>query len=249
MITSDVQTLEPGKRVRLFEVDGDTFGAGVLRFHNDTIPYTPEELAAANGDESKLPRKTIWWQDKEYSPWPVQIEGLETSGDGKSAEPKLTVANLDGSISALCLRFKDMVQAKVTIHDTFSHYLDSRNFPEGNPAADPAQEFIQAWYIDKKSMETNEIIEFTLASPFNLTGLRIPTRQIMSLCAWSMRGDYRTGRGCDYTGDDCFDERGNRVNDRSLDRCGGTLVDCKLRFGKTSALPFGGYPGAALVRR
>ncbi|RTN49599.1 phage minor tail protein L, partial [Enterobacter hormaechei] len=36
-ISSDVQKLEPGKRVRLIEVDGSAFGAGILRFHNETI--------------------------------------------------------------------------------------------------------------------------------------------------------------------------------------------------------------------
>ncbi|RYA68095.1 phage minor tail protein L, partial [Enterobacter cloacae complex sp. 2DZ2F20B] len=52
-ISSDVQKLEPGKRVRLIEVDGSAFGAGILRFHNETIPHTEAEIIAAGGDESK----------------------------------------------------------------------------------------------------------------------------------------------------------------------------------------------------
>jgi phage-related protein len=70
MLNSDLQKLEPGNRIRLIEVDGTKFGADILRFHYDTLPYTPEELAAAGGDESKLPAKPIWWQGKEYGPWP-----------------------------------------------------------------------------------------------------------------------------------------------------------------------------------
>ncbi|KFK98135.1 phage minor tail protein L [Serratia sp. Ag1] len=249
MLNADVQKLEPGNRVRLYEVDGTLFGADILRFHSDTLPFTPEELAAAGGDENKLPAKSIWWQGKEYGPWPVQIEGLEISGDGQSSHPKLSVANLNGLITALCLRFDDMAQAKVTIRDTFAHYLDARNFPDGNPTADPVQEKVQVFYIDRKATETDEVVEFELSSPADLRGQLIPTRQIHSICTWCSRGWYRTGKGCDYAGNLYFDEKGNPVDDPSKDRCGGLLSDCQKRFGENNPVPFGGMPGAALIRQ
>ncbi len=144
---------------------------------------------------------------------------------------------------------KAMVQAKVIVHDTFKHYLDAANFPDGNPEADPEQEKVQVYYIDSKSTETNEIVEFTLSSPADLQGLLIPTRQIHSLCTWCMRGDYRSGNGCDYAGTLYFDEKGNPTDDPSKDKCSGLLVDCKKRFGADNPLPFGGFPGAALIKR
>ncbi|MDS0952875.1 phage minor tail protein L, partial [Enterobacter hormaechei subsp. steigerwaltii] len=83
MITADYQSLEPGNKVRLIEVDGSTFGVDdVLRFHAYNFPHTEEEIAAAGGDESKLKAKSIWWQGEEYAAWPYQIEGLEASTDG-----------------------------------------------------------------------------------------------------------------------------------------------------------------------
>lgn len=58
MITADYQSLEPGNKVRLIEVDGSTFGVDdVLRFHAYNLPHTEEEIAAAGGDESKLKAK------------------------------------------------------------------------------------------------------------------------------------------------------------------------------------------------
>jgi len=75
-----------------------------------------------------LPAKSIWWQGKEYGPWPFTVEGLDISSDSQSTELKLTVANIDRLITALCLRFDHMVQARVRIHDTLVHYLDARNF-------------------------------------------------------------------------------------------------------------------------
>jgi len=248
-LNSDYQKLEPGDEVRLIEVDGTAFGMDdVLRFHAYSIPHTPEEITAAGGDESKLPAKSIWWQGNEYSAWPYQIEGLEASTDGTSAQPKLTVANLDSSITALCLAYDDMLQAKVTIHDTLAHYLDERNFPAGNTTADPTQEKLQVWYLDGKTSELNTGIEFVLSSPMDLQGMMLPTRQMHSICVWCTRGKYRTGDGCDYAGTRYFDEKNNTVDDPSLDKCSGTLTGCKLRFGEHEELPFGGFPGTSLIR-
>lgn len=249
-LNSDYQKLEPGNTVRLFEVDGSAFGLDeVLRFHAYNLSHTPEEITAAGGDDAKLAAKSIWWQGKEYGAWPCQIEGLEMATSGSTAQPTLTLANLNGSITALCLRFEDMAQAKVTIHDTLAHYLDANNFPEGNPTADPEQEKKQVYYIDRKSLENDETVEFELASPADLRGLQIPTRQIHSLCTWCSRGWYRTGKGCDYVGTRYFDENGQPVDDPSQDKCGGLLSDCQKRHGENNPVPLGGFPGAALIRQ
>lgn len=249
-ITNDVQKLEPGNRIRLIEVDGDDFGAGILRFHNCTLLHSPAEIEAAGGNEGKLKAKSIWWQGNEYGAWPFEITGVSASTDGSAAQPKLSVANLDGMIGAICREYQDMVKAKVSIHDTFSHYLDATNFPEGNPEADPLQEFLQVFYIDSRSGETSESIEFTLSSPLDLQGLLIPTRQITSVCEWARRGQYRTGDGCAYAGQNgMFTREDVQTDDPSKDACSGWLSSCKMRFGETEQLDFGGFPGSALIRR
>jgi len=245
---SDVQKLEPGNWVRLVEVDGSAFNAGLLRFHAHTIPHTPEEISAAGGDETKLTPKSIWWQGNEYTAWPCQVTGIEVATSGTSAQPKLSVANINGSITALCLAYDDMLQAKVTIHDTLVQYLDARNFPDGNSSADSTQEKQQVFYIDSKSQETNLAVEFTLSSPMDLQGLMIPTRQLHSLCTWCIRGQYRSGDGCDYAGSNYFDKHNNPVDDPSLDECNGTLSACKKRFGENEPLSHGGFPGTSLLK-
>lgn len=114
-IAADDQKLEPGNVITLFEVDGTTFGADVLYFHNHAIPYTEEEIIAAGSDAEKLTGKPIYWQGVKYTLWPCEIEDVESNGEGSPASPKLSIANLDGSISALCHMFQDMKQAKVTV--------------------------------------------------------------------------------------------------------------------------------------
>ncbi|VEA68445.1 phage minor tail protein L [Serratia rubidaea] len=246
-INADLQLLRPGSEVFLFHVDGSMFDGPELFFHNYPIPYTEQELIAAGGNPDLLPAKSIWWQGVEYKPWPVQVEGFEVTGDGTVASPTLRVANLDGTISAMCLAYQNMAQAKVTRHKTMAHYLDANNFPDGNLDADPTKEKIDVYYIDSKSTEHNEFIEFNLSSPADLQGMLIPRRQIHSLCTWCIEGKYR-GPSCGYTGTKYFDENGNPVDDPSKDACGGLLSDCKKRW-DPEPLPFGGFPGSALLKR
>ncbi|MDE9477275.1 phage minor tail protein L [Xenorhabdus bovienii] len=244
-INADLQRLEVGNKVLLFSVDGSAFGGPELYFHNYTIPYTEAELE--NLDD--LPTKSIWWQGVEYKPWPVRIEGVEVNSDGRTVSPTLSVANLDGTISAMCLAYQNMAQARVTLRMTFAHYLDARNFSEGNPEANPTQEKVDVYYIDSKTHEDNTEIHFALSSPADLQGIQIPTRQIHSLCTWCMRGLYRKSP-CNYTGDRYFDEDGNPTDDPSKDACSGLLsTGCEPRFGKGNQLPFGGFPGSALLKR
>ena len=78
-ITADIQTLEPGAWVELFELDATSLGAELYRFHG-----YPQQ-------------SSIFWQGLEYSPWPIQAEGFEmkkscrqTSGMSSASLPKTT---------------------------------------------------------------------------------------------------------------------------------------------------------------
>lgn len=247
--------LAPGGRVRLVEVDASEFSGGIHRFHYSPFPHTPTEIESANGDESKLGPKPIIWDGKTFDFWPFQISDLALSTD-QAAEPKLNVSNLDGHITALCLQFKDMVNAKVSIIDTYAVYLDAANFPGGvNVTADPTMFTLQTFWLDTKTSEDDEVVTWVLSSPADLQGLVIPTRQITSLCEWALRGQYRSGDGCTYIGTAYFDAKGNAVSDPALDVCGGCLSDCRKRFGaglsepNTATLDFGGFPATVLFTR
>lgn len=247
-LQTDVQLLEPGSEIRLYELDCTEFGGDILRFHGHAIPHTQEEIERARGDVDAMPAKSIWWQGNEYHPWPVKIEGLEASGDGTAPRPTLAVGNVDGSISALCLHFDDLAQARVTVRETLAHYLDASNFQAGNTSADPTAEAVETWFIFQKLAEDADQVRFALSSPADVSGQFLPGRQITSLCHWCMTGGYR-GPDCGYTGSACFDADDNPVADPSRDECSGTVKACKLRFGQDAPLPHGGFPGAALLRR
>ncbi|MBM1145649.1 phage minor tail protein L [Alcanivorax sp. ZXX171] len=267
MLTADVQRLEPGSRIQLVEVDATAFGGDVYRYHNYNQVIGLEEFAsfmagtelyqAGTGQllagaevlaDSELRPRPIIWQGQEYNAWPYEVEGLEVTGDGRAPQPSLAVGNVDGTISALCLYLDDLVQAEVRIHTTFAHYLDPANFSAGNPSADPSQGRVDLWFVEQKTGESPEAVRWSLSSPGDVAGLRIPSRQITGLCEWCLRGDYR-GADCGYTGPPVATEEGEPTDDPSLDQCGGQLSDCKLRFGENNELPFGGFPGSALIQR
>lgn len=245
-INTQIQKLEPGAEIMLFELDGSEFGAEALRFHGHAIPHTPQELAAAGANADQLPAKSIWWQGQEYSAWPVQISGIEANGNGTAVRPKFSAGNVTGSITALCLAFDDLANFQLTIRETLAEYLDAENFPDGNPEADPTQESISVWYIDQKSAEDNEAVTWELASPGDV-GNEAVGRQMTTLCHWCMTGGYR-GPDCGYTGP-YFDIDDNPTDDPAKDQCAGLYRSCNKRWGQGNQLPIGGFPAVSLIAR
>ncbi len=229
-IYADIQTLEPGALVELFEVDATALGADVLRFHG----YTQVG--------------PIFWQGIQYDPWPIQAEGFELNPT-QPPSPTLTVANIDGVIGSLCLSYSDFCGALVTRHRTLGRYLDAVNFPGGNSTADPTQELPpDKWIIERRSSETNIAVAFELSSALDFGQQQLPGRVIIAnACSWLSRGGYR-GPYCGYTGGPVADLYDNPTSDPAKDQCGGRLSSCRLRFGQDNPLPYGSFPAAGLIR-
>lgn len=247
LLINAIQTLEPGNEIMLFELDGADYGADVLRFHGHAIPHTPAELLAAGASADQLPAKAIWWKGEEYGAWPMQYEGSEANGDGTAVRPKLSVGNVNGRITALCLAFEDLLEFKLTIRNTLAEYLDAVNFEGGNPTADPTQESIEVWYVDQKTNEDGETVSWDLASPGDVGGETIG-RQMTTLCHWCLTGGYR-GPNCGYTGP-YVTKDGVVTDNPELDECDATLgKGCIPRFGEGNPLPFGGFPAVSLIAR
>lgn len=225
---ADIQKLEPGNLIRLFELDATRLGATLWRFHGH----------AQEGD--------IIWQGQIYSPIQITATGFDLRGDGRPATPTLQVANelsgVRGAITAICLQYRDLAGARVRVIETFRHFLDAANFPAGNPqAADQSR--INLWSIEQKTEETRASVTFELSSPIDMEGQMLPSQQITKLCRWACRGQYR-GEACAYTGTAMFTKKNEPTDNPALDRCGGWWRSCKLR-GNTRR--FGGSMGASLI--
>jgi lambda family phage minor tail protein L len=239
-IQSDIQKLEPGAIVVLYELDMTEIGGDVMRFH---------------GYPQQAP---IYWQGNEYTAWAIEAEGFEITGEGQQPAPTVSVGNIGldvdgnsipGVISAMCIHFDDLLDAKVVRRRTLAQYLDAENFTDGNPDADPEEAMPDdVYYVEQKVSETSSVVQFELRSALDLSSEQLPNKQIIAgVCWWARSNGYR-GPYCQYTGDAMFDKDGNPTSDPMLDECPGTVPACKKRFGENGVLNFGSYAAAGLIR-
>ena len=229
-ITAAVQSLAPGVVIELFVLDMAPVGGPVVYYHGGT-----------NGLQ-----QPVVWQGNTYAAVPVQAEGFEWNGRGLLPRPKIQIANVLGTITALLLTYGDLVGCKVTRKRTLAKFLDAANFASGtNPTADPTAEFPDdIFYIEQRTVENRNLVEFQLAAAFDFEGMELSRRAIVqNVCSWI----YRSAE-CGYTGTSYFDANDNPVSTAAQDVCGKRLSSCKVRFGANNPLPYGGFPAAGLTR-
>jgi len=229
---SALQSLTPGSVIELYQLQLDLARHGVAQTY-----YFHAGTNAKDGG-------ALVWAGQVYSRLPLEADGFEYTGTGQLPRPKLRVSNILGTITAILLGLpRGLEGAKVTRIRTLARYLDAVNFtgnvnPYGTP--DSTAEFPrEVYYIDRKSAETRDVVEFELAAAFDLAGVRAPKRQVTgNVCQWV----YRSAE-CSYTGTSYYDENDNSVGSSSLDVCGKRFSSCVKRFGSKAALPFGAFPG------
>jgi lambda family phage minor tail protein L len=171
-IFSSLQDINPSAIIELFTLQLST------ALHGDNTIYRFHAGSNLNANGK------IIWDGNVYLRFPIQASGFAFQ-KGQLPRPKLTISNATGLISAILLSVNetttgnDLTGATVTRIRTLAKFIDAANFADGtNATADPNAEFPQEIYaIDRKSTETREIVEFELAAPTDLAGVRIPGRQ------------------------------------------------------------------------
>lgn len=231
-VNSELQSIAPSAIIELFELELNTLQHGA----NDIYRFHAGANLNANGD--------MVWAGYTYLRFPIEAEGFAYEGRGSLPRPKIRCSNILGTITALLLTLPQGLEgAKVTRIRTLARFLDGVNFPGGiNPygPVDPSHPELpkEIYYVDRKSNETRDVVEFELAAAFDLASVRAPKRQCLAnICQW----EYRSAE-CSYTGSNYFDENDGSVPTLAQDVCGKRLSSCKARFGATAALPFGSFP-------
>ncbi len=216
---SDLQAVAPSAIIELFVLELNTTLHGV----NDAYRFHSGANLNANGE--------VVWAGNAYLRFPIEADGFEYNGQGQLPRPKLRASNIMGTITALLLSLPEGLNgAKVSRVRTLARYLDAVNFPGNvNPygTPDPTAEFPrEIYYVDRKSVETRDVVEFELASAFDLQGIRAPKRQcIANICQWV----YRSAE-CSYTAPGYYDANDLPVASAAADVCGKRLSSCEARF-------------------
>lgn len=226
-IQSELRALAPSALIELFVLDAGAQGGPNYYFHS--------------GVSSNM--REVVWQGVAYTPVPMEAIDFETKSNGAMPSPRIRIANLQGMIAAAAREYNAFAGCRIIRKRTFARFLDAVNFPDGNPEADPNQ-FLpdDIWYVDRKSHEDRDFLEFELVTAMDLRGIKLPRRQILTTCTRVYRGVE-----CGYTGGPVADEHNVPTSDITKDQCSKLRTGCKLRFGN-GPLPFGGFPGAGMMR-
>lgn len=230
-IEQHVQSAALGRRVVLYQIDLTEFDLG--------------ELFLAPGTDGG---QVVSFGGQEYSPHPIMADGFEKTVSGSLPRPKIVVANLDNSFTALVEQNDDLQGAVVRRIRTYGRFLDSGEEPDG-----AAHLPIDLYQLSRKTKHTQQEIEWEMSALMDQEGVLLPGRvMVRDYCDHRYRRwngasfDYENVT-CPYVGTAYFDESGASTT-APFDRCSKRLSDgCKLRFGSTAVLPFRGFPGLARV--
>lgn len=189
-------------------------------------------------------KQPLVWQGNIYDPNPIKVEGFEWNGQGTSNRPTLSISDENGRITGLAHKYNDLLGAIVKRQQVYAKFLDSVNFEGGNAEADPTQEVVSYYVVERlTTLVPTESATFELALPIESDGALLPARIILAhTCCWQYRSTE-----CGYTGGAVADEFDNPTDKIEKDCCSHTLNGCRLRYGRNSALPYGGCPAAAKI--
>jgi len=222
-INADVHKLEPGALIDLYVLNLNPIGVPEVHYFYPGV-----------GDSNQQ----VKFQGQLYTPWPVKIEGLEKRGTGSEKRPKLTISNYMAVFTAYIELNNDLVGAAFERRRTLAKYLDTE-------VADITTYSKELFFVEQKTFEDPMYMEFELASAMDFVSKRLPSRiAISNSCPWQYSST-DNGSGCGWPATDnsrWFDKAGAQVFTAQEDTCGKRLTDCKIRFGVTAPLDFGGFP-------
>jgi len=191
---SELQKINPSNIVELFQLQLDT------TIHGANTTYYFHNGVSENNNGNLI------FDSVEYTRMPIEANGFEFNGK-QLPRPTLKISNILGTFTTILLTLPQGLEgAKVTRIRTLERYIDHINFdigdilleddsellqendslvsqessdnPHGTP--DPTATFPnEVYYIDRKSKENRDMIEFELAASFDLNGVRLPKRQVL----------------------------------------------------------------------
>lgn len=169
LVNQEVTLLEPHALVELYILDATPIGGEIFYFHAGT-----NKLASP-----------ITYQGIGYYPMPVEVKGFEFKTKGQLPRPTITFSNVGGFMKNLILLYDDLVGALVIRRRVYAQFLDGQpNARTDNHLPD------DVFSISQKTAEDRYRAVFELGTAFEVEGVQLPRRQVISsLCQFMYRGD------------------------------------------------------------
>jgi len=166
LLIRDLQTQSPGSSlVTLYELempDGST-----LYFHDG------KDSSSAD----------VTFDGNTYESIPVEFDGVDLTSDGPSSRPTLRIGNV-------LTVFKDALGTGFTYEDLLGKQFTRRRTLQKYLTSSPAVELPKnIYYVDRIGTTNILSVELELASPFDIEGVKLPSRVIMGGgCSWQYQG-------------------------------------------------------------
>ena len=179
-IITDLQKISPGSElVELYEIEKPNGSFAYLTPGQDS---DGSSLQIYDYDNNSTLRT--------YTPIPVSSDGFETKITGAISRPVFNVSNVGSTFTTLIGTTDiDLIVGKKFIRRlTLKKYLQGESADPGSGNA-PVEFVRQVWTISRIQAEDSMTVNFELAAPFDLQGVKIPARNIVSnACPWEYTG-------------------------------------------------------------
>jgi len=198
-VSKDLQEPNPSAIIELFELELIKNVHYVLPATIDTNYYFHDGTSNNNFGSIKWTKGDVNNTEVDYVALPVKAEGFKF-GRGQLPRPTLTFSNALGTFTTILaaansvatsieegpiglgLINNDLTGAKVIRKRTLEKFLPTSNYttvPSYNAFDATYPEFPQeVYFIDRKSEENREVVQFELAANFDLAGVKAPRRLV-----------------------------------------------------------------------
>jgi len=193
---SELQKSNPSNIIELFQLEL------ITAIHGSNTKYYWHNGVSENENLD------IVFDSIQYIKMPIDAFGFEFTSK-QLPRPKLQISNILGTFTTLMLTLPQGLEgAKVTRLRTLERYIDNTNFDPGhflledgidnvmlqeddsvikleeieNPHGTPDASALfpkEIYYIDRKTIENRQVVEFELSANFDLDGVRLPKRQVL----------------------------------------------------------------------
>ena len=193
---SELQKSNPSNIIELFQLEL------ITAIHGSNTKYYWHNGVSENENSD------IVFDSIQYIKMPIDASGFEFKSK-QLPRPKLQISNILGTFTTLMLTLPQGLEgAKVTRLRTLERYIDNVNFDPGyflledgidnallqeddflikleeieNPHGTPDTGALfpkEIYYIDRKTVENRQVVEFELSANFDLDGVRLPKRQVL----------------------------------------------------------------------
>ena len=165
--------------------------------------------------QKTLDTNTNTYPLKEYFALPISIDGVEMNGAGAIARPSLRTANIptltrsisnneDGTndeetlfsilVDEGLLKNEDLLNTRVEYRRTL--LLNTYRSTDSSPSSPPVEFPSHTYIIDRVGSEDSIMVEFELASPIDVEGVKVPGRSAIGrYCIWRYQGVHLNNEG------------------------------------------------------